>query len=97
MAKTAYINARVETKLKKEAEAVLERVGINTSDLVTMVLKQVVIQQGIPFDVCDRSHVPNAETRRAIASLERGGGKHFETTEELFADALGKNWRKKLR
>lgn len=35
-----------------------------------MTLHQVVLQDGIPFDV----KVPNKETRRAIDELERGGG-----------------------
>ena len=99
MAKTAYINARVEPKLKKAAEIVLERVGMNTSDAVTLLLHQVVIQQGLPFDVCTRSHVPNAETRRAIEELEdpkkRAKLKAYTSTDEMFEDILGKNWRKR--
>ena len=66
MAKTGYINARMEKKLKSDAEKVFRDVGVNTSDAVTMFYKQVVIQQGLPFDVCARSHVPNAATRKAL-------------------------------
>ena len=99
MAKTAYINARVEPKLKKAAEIVLERVGMSTSDAVTLLLHQVVIQQGLPFSACTRSHVPNAETRRAIEELEdpkkRAKLKAYTSVDEMFEDILGKNWRKK--
>ena len=98
MAKTAYINARVESKLKKDAEDVLEQVGVNTSELVTMVLKQVVLQQGIPFDVCTRSHTPNAATRRALRESrdpkKRAQLKTYTSTDEMFTDILGRNWRK---
>lgn len=90
MAKTAYINARVEPKLKKDSEAILQRVGVNTSDLVTMLLKQVVLRDGIPFEV----KVPNKETRKAMAELEdpkkRGKLKAYATTDEMFADIFGK-------
>jgi DNA-damage-inducible protein J len=90
MAKTAYINARVEPKLKKAAEAVLERVGVNTSDAITMLLRQVVLRNGIPFEV----KVPNKETRKAMDELEnpkkRAKLKAYTTTDEMFADIFGK-------
>lgn len=99
MARTAYINARVENGLKKESEKILKRVGVNTSDAITMFLQQVIIQQGLPFDVCDRQHIPNAETRKAIQELEdpkkRAKLKAYSSAEEMFEDILGKNWRKK--
>ena len=85
MAKTAYINARVEPKLKKAAEAVLERVGMNTSDAVTLLLHQVVIHQGLPFEV----RIPNKQTRKVIAALESGKGEVFRGSgKEIVAHLL---------
>lgn len=99
MAKTAYVTARVEKKLKTEAEKVLKTVGVKTSDALTMFYKQVVIQQGLPFDVCTRSHVPNSATRRALREArdpaKRAKMKSYATTEEMFKDILGKNWKKR--
>lgn len=66
MTKTANINARVEKDLKIKAEKVLRHVGVKTSDAITMFLRQVVLQRGLPFDV----RVPNSETRKAIVELE---------------------------
>lgn len=84
MAKTGYINARVERKLKKDAEAVLERVGVNTSDAVTMFLQQVVLQEGLPFEV----RIPNKESLKAIKELRAGKGKLYTgSTKEIF-DAI---------
>ena len=84
MAKTGYINARVEKKLKAEAEKVLQNVGVNTSDAVSMFLHQVVLQGGLPFEV----RIPNKETQRAIKALRAGKGKvHTGTTKEIF-DAM---------
>jgi len=100
MAKTAYVTARVEKKLKTDAEKVLKSVGVKASDALTMFYKQVVIQQGLPFDVCTRSHVPNAETRRALR--EARDPKKIKTmksaanVEEMFKQILGKNWRRSL-
>ncbi len=82
MAKTAYINARVEQKLKTDAEKIFRRVSVNTSDAVSMFLRQVVLQRGMPFEI----RIPNAETRRTIEALEAGKGKVFKgSNKELFA------------
>jgi DNA-damage-inducible protein J len=92
MSKTGYITARVEPRLKASAGKVLNRVGVSTSDAITMFLKQVVLQGGLPFEV----RVPNAETKKAIEELEAGGGETFHaSTKEAFDEALG--GRKKRR
>ncbi|NEW93054.1 type II toxin-antitoxin system RelB/DinJ family antitoxin [Rhodopseudomonas sp. BR0M22] len=80
--KSGYINARVEPKLKKSAEAVLDKIGLSTTDAVTMFLKQVVAHKGMPFPV----KIPNKETIRALRDAERGRVTRFSgTTEEFFA------------
>ena len=90
MSKTDYITARVEPKLKESAGRVLTRIGVSTSDAITMFLRQVVMRQGMPFDVA----VPNAQTRRAIEELEnpakRAKLKRRAPTEDTFADTLRK-------
>jgi DNA-damage-inducible protein J len=95
MTKTAYINARVNKKIKADAQKVFREVGVNTSDAVDMFLRQVVMQQGIPFEVC----IPNKETREAIRELrdpvKRAKLKSYSSSEEMFADILGKDWRDK--
>ncbi len=92
MSKTGYIMARVEPKLKASAGKVLHRVGVSTSDAITMFLRQVVMQGGLPFEV----RVPNAETAKAIEELEAGGGEpHHGSTKEIFDEAV--RGRKKQR
>ena len=73
MGKSAYITARIEPKLKAQASRVLAKVGVSTTDAITMFLRQVVLHDGLPFDV----RVPNSETRKAIEELEAGGGQIF--------------------
>lgn len=51
MARTANIFARVEPEIKKQAEDVLEELGIPMSNAVGMFLRQIVIQRGIPFEM----------------------------------------------
>ena len=51
MAKSANVFARVEPDLKSEAEAVLNQLGVPMSNAITMFLRQIVLRQGLPFDV----------------------------------------------
>jgi DNA-damage-inducible protein J len=86
MAKTGYITARVEPKLKASAGRVLSKLGVSTSDAITMFLRQVVLQGGLPFEV----RTPNEETRRAIEQLEaRGKLKRYAASDEMFDSVLG--------
>lgn len=51
MGKTSNIFARVEPEIKEQAESVLNQLGIPMSSAVSMFLRQVVIQRGIPFEM----------------------------------------------
>lgn len=85
MAKTTTIRARVEPSLKRDAEAVLRKVGLTSSEAITLFLAQVKLQKGLPFAVS----IPNETTRRAIASAR--AGENVETFDSI-AD-----WKKKTR
>jgi DNA-damage-inducible protein J len=85
MSKTGYITARIEPKLKARAGRVLAKVGVSTTDAITMFLRQVVLRGGLPFEV----RVPNSETRKAIEELETGGGETFHgSTKEIFDNVV---------
>lgn len=49
MNKTAAITTRVDPELKASAEQVLSRLGMTTAQAITMFLKQVELNQGLPF------------------------------------------------
>jgi DNA-damage-inducible protein J len=86
MPKEAYINARVDKDLKVKAEKVLRRVGISTTEAITMLLHQIVLRKGLPFE----ARIPNAETVAAMAELDAGKGERFDgTAEQLFDHILG--------
>jgi len=85
MSKTGYITARVEPKLKESAGRVLKKVGVSTSQAITLFLRQVVMQRGTEC----RDAKPNAETRRAIDELEAGGGATYRgSTKEIFDNVV---------
>jgi len=85
MGKSETIRASVEPRLKREAEAVLKKIGLTPSEAITLFLTQVKLTKGLPFPV----RVPNAETRRAIR--EARARKDLETFESV-AD-----WAKSVR
>ena len=49
--KTATVLARVDPELKKQAEAILDRLGIPASLLINMLYNQIVLTKSIPFRI----------------------------------------------
>ncbi|MEO6784250.1 MAG: type II toxin-antitoxin system RelB/DinJ family antitoxin [Bradyrhizobium sp.] len=85
MAKTGFLNARIDPNLKIKAEKVLDRVGVSASQAITMFYKQVVLRRGLPFDVC----VPKPETVAALKEVEARGGQIVNTsTGDAFDEIL---------
>jgi len=68
MAKTAMITTRVEPALKADAEKVLSRLGISTTEAINLFLSQVRLRKGLPFDV----KIPNKTTLSAMKDAEEG-------------------------
>lgn len=86
MGKTETIRARVEPGLKRDAEAVLKKIGLTPSEAITLFLTQVKLTKGLPFPV----RVPNAETRRAIREArERKDLETFETVADWAKSVRG--------
>ncbi len=83
MARTSNVFARVEPEIKKQAEQVLDRLGIPMSNAVGMFLRQVVLQKGIPFEVKLPQETPvaygsltkaqfDAEIEKGMADIRAG-------------------------
>jgi len=84
MTQTTVLHARVLPDLKANAEKVFKKLGITTTQAISMFLASVDREQGIPFEM----KIPNAETRRAMrdAELGRNLSGPFYSVEELMAD-----------
>jgi len=81
MAKTETIRARVESKLKADAEAVLDELGLTASDAIRLFYKQAALRRGLPFDVV----IPNAATRKAMRDVIAGRElTKYKDTREMF-------------
>jgi len=68
MSKSDVINTRVEPSVKRSVEAILRPLGLTTTDAINMFLHQVVLREGLPFEV----RRPNAVTRRALGNARAG-------------------------
>jgi len=70
MSKTTVVRARIEPKLKVQAEKVFARLGLSTSEAIQLMFRQATLTQSLPFPL----HLPNAETKRALRDAQRGRG-----------------------
>ena len=83
----ATVTARVDENVKKEAETLFKKIGLNMSTAMNLFLKKYILEQGIPFEL----KVPNKETLKAMqetddilsGKIERKG---YNSAEELFED-----------
>ena len=66
---------------------VLADMGLSVSDAIRLLLVRVAIDKALPFE----ANVPNAETRAAMAELEQGAGKSFDSVADLIADLNAEN------
>lgn len=83
MAKSAVISARIDPKLKYNAEQILEQLGLTISQAITLFFKQVELQRGLPFAV----KIPNEATIEALEDAQaRRNLVTFNTLDELFED-----------
>ena len=77
-----YVRARIDTDTKERAADALEAMGLSISDAIRLLMLRIADERRLPFDV----KVPNATTRKAIAELESGKGKRFDSVDALMAD-----------
>lgn len=86
---TVNMSIRIDTELKKQADAMLSDMGLNMTTAMNMFLRQVVRQGRIPFEIA--TDIPNAETIAAIKEMDdmlsgKIPAKRYSNTKELFED-----------
>ena len=86
---TVNMSIRMDTELKKQAEAMLSDMGLNMTTAMNMFLRQVVRQGRIPFEIA--TDIPNSETLAAMKEVDdmingKIPAKKYTSTDELFKD-----------
>ncbi|MDP8247418.1 MAG: type II toxin-antitoxin system RelB/DinJ family antitoxin [Candidatus Tritonobacter lacicola] len=68
MSKTETVRARIEPDLKEHAEKIFRRLGLNSTQAITLFYKQVELRDGLPFNVV----IPNKTTWRTFEDTDAG-------------------------
>lgn len=88
------IQARIDADSKKEAEAILNQMGMSLNEGIRVFIRQVIHHRALPFrpSLIDE---PNEATQMAMQRADdyvrgknREGFKKFDTVGELMADLL---------
>ena len=82
----ATINVNVDEKVKEQAKETLEYLGTNFTNVINMLLRQIILTESIPFEV--KILRLNAETKKAMEETEKGIGlsKGYTNLEEMWKD-----------
>jgi DNA-damage-inducible protein J len=79
--KTATIHTRIEPEIKKQAEQVLNRLGLTPTEAIRIFYRQICLGNGLPFSV----EIPNKCTSGTLAKSQRGEEvEEFYSLEEMF-------------
>jgi DNA-damage-inducible protein J len=77
------IQVRLDKKTKSQAQKVFKVLDITMSEAIKLFLRQVALQQGIPFEI----KIPNALTDRVLRESEEGVDLHkVSNVDQLFEE-----------
>ena len=85
MARTAQISFRIDDDVKRNAESVLNDLGLTMSAAITVFLKKVGREHRIPFELSVDPFYSESNMqhlRRGVAALNAGNGVEHEITED---------------
>ena len=82
----ATINVNVDDKVKEQAKETLDYLGTNFTNVINMLLRQIILTGSIPFEI----KIPklNDETIKAIVNAEKeiGLSKEYSNLDEMWKD-----------
>ena len=92
--KSADLYARIEPEVKEQAESILSSLGISASNAINMFYKQIILQNGLPFEVKLPKEKPisagsltkdelEGELKKGYADVRAG---MVESVDKVFSD-----------
>lgn len=83
MANNALIQIRAAEEDKQRAGEILEKLGTNISAVVNMLLKQIILTEGIPFEISLHTEYDDANQRnlREVAATMRLEGMDLDAQD----------------
>ena len=81
MAKTSTVRARIEPRLKSDVESLFHRLGLTTTEAITLFYRQAKLRSGLPFEVV----VPNPTTVKVFKNSDANTGLvRCEDAQDMF-------------
>ena len=76
------IRARIEEKLKEDVGKVFDKLGLSTTEAITLFYKQIKLHRGLPFNV----RIPSETTKRTFTETDKKKNLvKAESAKDLFA------------
>ena len=87
---TSTIQVRADAKIKKNAQLILSKLGLDLSTAINIYLIQIIEKNGIPFDVLTENGLTPAEEDAILKEIEwaKKHGKRYSSTKRMFKDIL---------
>ncbi len=100
MANTSAVYARIDSNLKDNAEGILSKLGISPSSAIQMLYSQIVLKNGMPFDLRLPASKPlsagamtreqlDAELQKGIDSINAGNVYSADEVDDILAKEFG--------
>jgi DNA-damage-inducible protein J len=83
-AKTEVVRARMNPELKHTVEKILEKLGLNQTEAITMFYSQIAMTEGLPFEV----KIPNKATKQALNDVKLKKNLNYAKNKEDFFKQL---------
>ena len=82
------IQVRIDSKTKRESKLILDKIGLDMSSAVKILLRNIIVTQSFPIELRTVNGFTLEEERLMLADAEdaRKNAKRFTTIEEFLAD-----------
>ncbi len=84
------IQVRIDSGTKKQAQKILDSIGLDISTAVKMLFRQIINTRSLPYEIRDENGFTlkkKQELKRAIIEA-KSSDKAFNSADELIKDAL---------
>lgn len=88
----ATLHVRTNEKRKKSAQQILDKLGLDLSTAINMYLVQIIVKQGIPFEILTENGFTVEEEKKILKEIAwaEKHGKRYRSAKELHDDILKK-------
>ena len=83
MARSDYINMRINPELKEDVGQILNKIGLDYSSAINVFFEHIRLYNGLPFEL----KIPNEVTQKALEDGSKDiGMTHYKTAEDMYKD-----------